>query len=134
MRKKEETMARAQKCAGGCGRTQDVTVDPKGGTKGSFSLQPPWMCPDCKAKEEKRRAAEQVKKDAAKAGPEKAADKGFTLVPGRRNSMVPPDLQTKPEAEPPAPPALPAPEPDAGDNVPDKHEATTEPPEAAAEA
>lgn len=129
-------MAKAKKCAGGCGRTQDVTVDAKGGAKGSFTLQPPWTCPECRTKEEKRRAAEQTQKDAAKAGPEKAADKGFTLVPGRRG-VVPPD-PAKAVPAPAAPPApIAAPESDAGDkeglDLLAEHEAT-DPPDIAAEA
>lgn len=72
---------RVQKCAGGCGRTQDVTVDPKGVPKGPFTFTPPWTCQECRIKEEKRRAQERSQQDLSKASPVKPPDTNFTFTP-----------------------------------------------------
>jgi hypothetical protein len=74
---------RVRKCIGGCGKSQDVTVEAKGAVKGGFSYSPPWMCKECQIKAERQKELERQKKDAAGANPKPEPDKGFTLLPGR---------------------------------------------------
>lgn len=95
-------MAKVQKCTGGCGKTQDVTIAQRGAPKGAFSFAPPWMCQECRAKADKKRAEDLRLKDAAEVGPKPPPDTSFTLVPRRTPGKL-------------AVPPIPAPEAEASD-------------------
>ena len=119
-------MAKVQKCTGGCGKTQDVTIAQRGAPKGAFSFAPPWMCQECKAKAEKKRLEDLRSKDAAEIGPKPPPDKSFTLVPRR----TPGKLAEPPvPAEPEGPVGNEGPSADVGDleDVQDEGEASAPP-------
>lgn len=107
-------MAKVQKCTGGCGKTQDVTIAQRGAPKGAFSFAPPWMCQECKAKAEKKRTEDLRLKDATEVGPKPPPDVSFTLVPRRTPGKL---------AAPPAPAPEETPEgaeaPEGGDDAGD---------------
>ena len=96
---------RPSRCKGGCGKTQPLTVEPKG-MAGKATFTPPWTCPQCKAKEEKKRQADAAKKDMGTATPKKPAEKGFTFISPRERAIL--RGQGGAAITPPAPPAAPA--------------------------
>lgn len=45
------------RCAGGCGRTQSMTVEDKVPDKAAFTVAVKWTCPECRDKQHKHEEA-----------------------------------------------------------------------------
>lgn len=72
------------RCAGGCGRTQAMTVEEKAADKAPFTIQQKWLCPDCQDKKRKREEADKARAAAAAppAAPAPQADAAKAAAPG----------------------------------------------------
>jgi len=76
------------RCSGGCGKTQDAVIAPKGNV--DFTVTKPWTCDVCAEREAKRKA----RMEASRHVPEEKAkpDLGFTVKP-RRVAVIGTNIQ-----------------------------------------
>ena len=67
------------RCAGGCGRTQSMTVETKEpDAKTAYTVAQRWLCPEC---QEKKRKRDEAAKAKAAATPPQAAPAAATPQP-----------------------------------------------------